>query len=123
MQHNLGGLNSPLGVHFHSPNSTHPNLEDAVGYVEHRVGLAEEGQVEVVGPRVEDVPGGPNSIEKFELEFRHEKSLEFWLQISRTKKMFKNGWFRHVAESKRNLELFFKPKLEPKMFSIELSPC
>ena len=57
MQHNLGGLNSPLGVHFHSPNSTHPNLEDAVGYVEHRVGLAEEGQVEVVGPRVEDVPG------------------------------------------------------------------
>ena len=42
---------------FHSPNSAHPNLEDAVGYVEHRAGLAEEGQVEVVGPRVEDVPG------------------------------------------------------------------
>ena len=47
-----------VGVHFHSPNSAHPNLEDAVRYVEHRVGLAEEGQVEVVGPRVEDVPGG-----------------------------------------------------------------
>ena len=34
---------------------------------------------------------GPNSIEKFWLEFRLEKLLEFWLEIPHTKKMFKNG--------------------------------
>ena len=34
---------------------------------------------------------GPNSIEKFWLEFRLEKSLEIWLDIPYIKKMFKNG--------------------------------
>ena len=34
---------------------------------------------------------GPNSTEKFWLEFRLEKSLEFWLEIPYTKEMFKNG--------------------------------
>ena len=33
---------------------------------------------------------GPNSIEIFWLEFWLEKPLEFWLEISYTKKMFKN---------------------------------
>ena len=42
-----------------TPSSAHSNPEDAVGYVEHRAGLAEEGQVEVVRPRVEDVPVEP----------------------------------------------------------------
>ena len=39
----------------------------------------------------EDVGLGPNSIEKFQLEFWLEKPLEFWLEIPYTKKMFKNG--------------------------------
>ena len=34
---------------------------------------------------------GTNSVEIFWLEFWLEKSLEFWLVIPRTKKMFKNG--------------------------------
>ena len=34
---------------------------------------------------------GPNSMEKFSLEFRLEKSLEFWLEIPYNKKLFKNG--------------------------------
>ena len=34
---------------------------------------------------------GPDSIEKFWLEFLLEKSLEFWLEYPDTKKMFKNG--------------------------------
>ena len=33
---------------------------------------------------------GVNSIENFWLEFRLEKSLEFWLEIPHTLKMFKN---------------------------------
>ena len=33
---------------------------------------------------------GPNSIEKFWLEFRLGNPLEVWLQIPYTKKMFKN---------------------------------
>ena len=34
---------------------------------------------------------GPNSIEKCWLEFWLEKSLEFWLEITHTKKLIKNG--------------------------------
>ena len=34
---------------------------------------------------------GPNSIEKIWLEFWLEKPLEVWLEMSYTKKMFKNG--------------------------------
>ena len=45
-----------------------------------------------------------------------EKPLEFWLEIPYTKKKFKNGKFRHVAESEWNLKPFFKPKLKPKLF-------
>ena len=52
----------------------------------------------------------------FWLEFRLEKPLEFWLEIPYTKKKFKNGKFRHVAESEWNLKPFFKPKLKPKLF-------
>ena len=39
---------------------------------------------------------GSNSIEIFWLEFWPEKSLEFWLEIPYTKKMFKNGYLRHM---------------------------
>ena len=59
---------------------------------------------------------GPNSIEKNWLEFLLEKPPEFLLEISYTKKMFKNGLFRHASESKWNLNPFFKLKLEPKFF-------
>ena len=56
---------------------------------------------------------GPNSKENFLLEFWLEKSLEFLLEMSNTKEMFKK--FRHVSESKRNLNPFFKKmKLKPK---------
>ena len=34
---------------------------------------------------------GPNSMENFWLEFRLEKPLEFWLEITYTKKKLKNG--------------------------------
>ena len=34
---------------------------------------------------------GPNSIEIFQLEFRLEKPLEFWLDIPYIKNMFRNG--------------------------------
>ena len=37
------------------------------------------------------LPLGPNSIETFWLEFWLEKSLEFWLEIPYTEKVFKNG--------------------------------
>ena len=59
---------------------------------------------------------GPNSIEKVWLEFWLEKSLEFWLEVPHNKKMFKIGQFRHVSESKQNLNPFFKPKLKPQFF-------
>ena len=36
--------------------------------------------------------------------------------------MFKNGWFRHVSESKRNLDPFFKPKLKPKSVLLNRIP-
>ena len=39
----------------------------------------------------EEAHQGPNSIEKIWLEFWLEKPLEFWLEISYTKKMFKNA--------------------------------
>ena len=41
---------------IHSPRSAHSNPKDSVGYAEHRVGLAEEGQAEIVWPGVKDIP-------------------------------------------------------------------
>ena len=55
-------------------------------------------------------------------EFWLEKQLEFWLEIPNTKKMFKNGWFRHVPESKWNLKPFFEPKLKPKICLLNRLP-
>ena len=57
-------------------------------------GCAQDGHGGVVGAGDEGlvhVDLGPNSIEKFRLEFWLEKSLEFWLEIPYTMKMFKNG--------------------------------
>ena len=55
---------------------------------------------------------GPNSIEIFWLEFLLKIYLNFWLEIRYSQKMFKNGVFRPVSESRRHLSPFFKPKLE-----------
>ena len=54
-----------------------------------------------------------DSIGKFKLELWLEKPFEFWLKISYTKKMFLNGYIRHVTESENNLKPFFKPKSKP----------
>ena len=51
-----------------------------------------------------------------------EKSLKFWLEIPSTKQMFENGQFRNVAESKRNLNQFFKPKLKQIFFLLNRLP-
>ena len=66
-------------------------------------------------------PLGPNSIDKFWLEFRLEKSLEICLEIPHTKKMLKMGSL-DVSESKWNQNQFFKPKLKPKVFLLNWVP-
>ena len=55
-------------------------------------------------------------MKNFSLIFWLEKPLEFWLDIPYTKKKLKIGKFRHVPESKWNLNPFFKPKLEVMFF-------
>ena len=66
---------------------------------------------------------GVDSMETFWLEFWLEKPLEFWLEIPYTMKLFKNGQFRHVSESKWNLKLFFKPKFKPKISLLNWAPA
>ena len=50
-----------------------------------------EGEVGDRGETFIIAQQGPNSIEKIWPEFRPEKSLEFWLEIPYTRKMFKIG--------------------------------
>ena len=57
---------------------------------------------------------GPNSIEKFQLEFWLEKSLELWLEIPYTKKIC----VRFKMESRAEL----LAETQAKNFSIELGP-
>ena len=64
---------------------------------------------------------GPNSIEKYWLELWLEKSLEFWLEIPSLppiRKCSKVG----SLDTKRDLKLFFKPKLKTKIFLLNWVP-
>ena len=114
MYHPAFASNIPLGVtgklNRHGvPQFSSRGIDAVVDYFKRR------GHTDVVAwvPHFRFRTGqGGNSIGKIWLE----KPLEFWLKIPYTNKKFKNGQFRHVTESKWNLNPFFKPKLEPKLF-------
>ena len=69
----------------------------------------------------EDVRQGGDSIENYQPEFWLEKSLEFCLEISYTRKKFKS-WCLDINQGLNRISCCFSSQHSSQSFSIELGP-